>query len=165
MYYEDLMARMIDEQRAGEGGFRWSTVMDSRFIGTVEASVTLALLVPAFRRAGIIAAMVILVLYALFISWHVARGRRDLECGCAGPASGLRMSPRLVYRNLLCASLGGVALLPTVPVPDGPTKGVLSVAVAAFMVASYLCVEQLILNGQNMASRKAVDGTIARLRA
>ena len=82
---------------------------------------------------------------------QIKRGRDDIACGCAGPASILTVSPALVLRNLLCALLAVIAGL--LPELSSPVLSAYSLAggIAAFMVVLYICSDQLIANAQMMA--------------
>ena len=62
-------------------------------------------------RYGSITAAVLLALYTLAISANLLRGRRDIDCGCSGPAIRETLSGWLVIRN---TSLLAIALL-TIP--------------------------------------------------
>jgi uncharacterized membrane protein YphA (DoxX/SURF4 family) len=61
-----------------------------------------------------LAALALLTLYSGALTLNLARGRRDLDCGCMGPASRQLISPALLVRNATLAIgplvlLGGVA--------------------------------------------------------
>lgn len=115
-----------------------------------ELLVVIMLLLPATRSAGLLASAMLLLVYALAMGVQLAEGRRDLKCGCAGPASNATISPALLIRNVLCAAL---ALLAVVSVQDAAVTAagvVLSLALAAFLIAGYLTSEQLITNAQLM---------------
>ena len=66
--------------------------------------------------AGLLAAA-LLGVYAVAIAVNLRRGRRDIDCGCAGPAQRVGLSEWLVGRNAL---LAGAALLTTLPVRARP---------------------------------------------
>src|SRR2546428_13263493 len=51
-----------------------------------ELSVAAMLVTPARGAPGPLAACAILVVYATAIAINLARGRRHIDCGCAGPA-------------------------------------------------------------------------------
>src|SRR5439155_1227195 len=55
----------------------------------VEVAAAGALLVPGARAAGLVSAATLLVVYGAAVAINLARGRRDIDCGCAGPAGGL----------------------------------------------------------------------------
>lgn len=73
---------------------------------------TAALLVsPLARPAGFAAAAGLLSLYSAAIAVNLVRGRRDLDCGCFGPALRVRLGGGLLARNgvLIAAALAGLA--------------------------------------------------------
>jgi len=66
------------------------------------------------RGAGA-AGAALLALYSLAIGVNLARGRRDIDCGCGGPAGRVRLRPALLARN---AVLIGLALAVALPVGE-----------------------------------------------
>jgi hypothetical protein len=83
----------------------------ARAVPATEAAA--ALLLVGRRVPGLVGAAALLAVYALAVGLNVARGRRDLDCGCAGPAARRPISGWLVARN---ASLAAVALVVATPV-------------------------------------------------
>ena len=81
----------------------------------VEAAVAAALVAPALRRPGLVSAATLLLVYAAAIGVNLARGRRDLDCGCAGPAIRRPISGWLVARNVALALVAIAALVPVRP--------------------------------------------------
>lgn len=120
-------------------------------VGVVEIVIALALLPPQTRAAAAIAAAALLAAYALMMAWQLVLGRRDLRCGCAGPASEVLVSPALVVRNLLIAGLALLLALPLEPMALSGAGILLALCMAGFLVALYLGAEQLISNSQHMA--------------
>jgi uncharacterized membrane protein len=78
----------------------------------LELAVGLALLVPVTRAAAAGAGAALLALYAGAIALNLARGRRDLACGCGGPDEARPIAPWMVVRNLALAALLGATLVP-----------------------------------------------------
>jgi Methylamine utilisation protein MauE len=78
-----------------------------------ELTLAAALVAPALRTPALLATAGLLVLYGAAVAVNLARGRRDLDCGCAGPAVRRPISGWMVARNGLLAA---VALAGTVPV-------------------------------------------------
>lgn len=70
----------------------------------VEAAVVAALVVPAAATAGGSGAFSLLAVYTAAIALNLARGKRDVDCGCGSKALSPRLGPGLVARN-------GVALV------------------------------------------------------
>ena len=94
----------------------------------------------ADRRLGLAAAAALLGLYAAAIAINLARGRRHIDCGCAGPAARRPISGWLVARNLALAGLALAALAPVAPRPllwiDGVTVAAATGALAACWAAT-----------------------------
>lgn len=101
------------------------------FVATVESYRLLphALVVPtswalialeALAVAGLVAglkasallAVSLLALYTLAIGVNLARGRRDIDCGCSGPAMRQTLSGWLIARNTGLVALALIALAP-----------------------------------------------------
>jgi hypothetical protein len=64
------------------------------------------------RRAGGLLAAALLAVYGAAIAANLARGRRDLDCGCLGPAGRQPLSGWLVARNAALAAAALALLLP-----------------------------------------------------
>lgn len=77
-------------------------------IVVLEASIVVAACLPASANVAMLAAAVLLTIYASAIGVNLLRGRRDIDCGCTGPARRQLLSGWLVLRNL---SLVGLALI------------------------------------------------------
>lgn len=63
-----------------------------------------------------LASVVVVSLLAVFstaIVWNLARGRRDIDCGCLGGFTGERLSWLLIVRNALLALIVLVPLIST----------------------------------------------------
>ncbi len=62
-----------------------------------------------------VAAVALLLAYAAAMGLNLARGRRDIDCGCGGAAQPLSLG--LIIRNTLLALGAAIALLPSVARP------------------------------------------------
>jgi uncharacterized membrane protein YphA (DoxX/SURF4 family) len=82
----------------------WSPLL-ARAIPIVEICAGLALLIPALQLIALAAVATLLAVYTLAIALNIARGRRDLDCGCAGPGQEQTISGWLLGRNLVLISL------------------------------------------------------------
>ena len=82
-------------------------------IGGVEVSIAAALLVPGtWQGAGLLAATV-LSGYTAAIAINLYRGRRDVDCGCFGPAGRTQtLSEWLIVRNVASIGVAFVAAAP-----------------------------------------------------
>ena len=77
-----------------------------------ELALAVALWLPTARLASALVAGALLALYGLAIALNLARGRRDIDCGCGGPFGRQTLSEGLVLRN---AGLAAAALLVALP--------------------------------------------------
>jgi uncharacterized membrane protein YphA (DoxX/SURF4 family) len=64
-----------------------------------------------------LAAAALLASYTVAIATNLARGRRDIDCGCAGPARRMPLNTGLVVRNAILIVAVGCAAIPTVARP------------------------------------------------
>jgi hypothetical protein len=79
-----------------------------------ELALTVALWTP-LRVEAALGAAALLALYALAIAVNLARGRRDIDCGCGGPLGRQSLSEGLVLRNLLWTAAALACALPEAP--------------------------------------------------
>jgi len=94
----------------------------------VELGIAVGLWMPRVQAAAGIAAAGLLLLYAAAIAVNLLRGRRDIECGCFGPARRRPISAALVVRNII---LAGAALASGLPAEPRPLRWMDAITVAA----------------------------------
>src|ERR1700733_13407668 len=70
------------------------------------------LLAGAARSVAAAAGAALLVTYAAALGVNLARGRRDLTCGCGGPNDRRPIAAWMVWRNLFLAALLAAVCLP-----------------------------------------------------
>jgi hypothetical protein len=87
----------------------------ARALPALELAAGAALLAPPSARAGAGTAAALLGLYAGAIGVNLARGRRHIDCGCAGPGARQALGPGLVARNALLVAAAALAALPAAP--------------------------------------------------
>ena len=76
----------------------------------VEIVAIIALLINSVY--GGLIALLLFAVYTIAISINLIRGRKDIDCGCAGPAVRQTLSGWLVLRNLGFAAIAALTLLP-----------------------------------------------------
>ena len=84
-------------------------------IPVAEIMTGVALLIPATVRLAATAASILLCVYIAAIGINLLRGRRNIDCGCGGPAQKQTLSEWMLARNgllLLLAYIGGCQVLP-----------------------------------------------------
>lgn len=116
------------------------------------------LLLPAVTRPWAAAGGATLLLaYAAAIGINLRRGRRDLDCGCAGPAERRPIAPWMVGRNILLAAALAVAGLPWSARPLAWIDFLTIGGGLAVLVLVYLSLDRLF--GQVMPRTAALRGT------
>lgn len=109
-------------------------------------------LIPAVRTTGLVIMAVLLFIYTAGISINLLRGRRDIDCGCSGPAARHELSGWLVLRNLILLSM---VLLAANPLTQRPMNWLDAVVVLfSVMVASglYMGMNQLLAQAPRLAA-------------
>lgn len=118
----------------------------ARMIPVAELMIAFALLVPAWRVYAALTAAGLMALYAAAIGINLWRGRRDIDCGCAGPDQAQPLRPVLLLRN---SALVGLALLASVSpvVRDlGVFDSFVTVAASAVALLIYAAADGLLAN-------------------
>jgi uncharacterized membrane protein YphA (DoxX/SURF4 family) len=76
----------------------------------LELLAGLALLFPGYAPMGAIVSAGLLLVYGAAMGVNLLRGRRHIDCGCAGPALRQSLSYSLVSRNIVLAGASLVCL-------------------------------------------------------
>jgi hypothetical protein len=84
----------------------------SPVVPLLELTVAAGLLVRGSRAGAAATGGALLATYGAAIAINLARGRRDLACGCGGPNDRRPIAAWMVWRNLGLAVLLGVSALP-----------------------------------------------------
>ena len=117
--------------------------------GVAEMALAVMVLVPGMRSIGALGCSLLLMLYAVLMWRQIQAGRRDMHCGCSGPAAETRIGPELILRNVLVAfPLLAAAFIKTAFIPwVGMTLGLV---LGFFLVLIYLSTDQIIANRQRL---------------
>lgn len=83
----------------------------TKVLPVAEIAVSLSLLLPVYHWAAL-GAVALLVLYSVAITVNLARGRREIDCGCFGPAARVPLSGVLIVRNTMLIAAAALVLLP-----------------------------------------------------
>ncbi|KRV67632.1 MauE/DoxX family redox-associated membrane protein [Pseudomonas citronellolis] len=122
----------------------------ARVLPLVEGAVAFALLVPASRSLAALAAAALLALYAAAIGVNLWRGRRDIDCGCAGPDQAQPLRPVLLARNAVLIALALLASLPPQARELGLFDGFVTLAASAVALLLYVSADGLLANGPRL---------------
>lgn len=115
----------------------------ARAVPVLESATALGLLMPATHRPAALGAMLLLLGYAAAMALNLARGRRDIACGCGGPDERRPIAPFMVGRNCVLAALLGMTLLPwRSRVLQATDWATVAFGIAAATIV-YLCADRL----------------------
>jgi hypothetical protein len=78
----------------------------------LEGALAVGLLHAPTRQPAAIASMALLALYTGAIVVNLARGRRQIDCGCFAASARIALSPWLVARNLVLIGAAGLLVAP-----------------------------------------------------
>jgi uncharacterized membrane protein YphA (DoxX/SURF4 family) len=136
----------------------WSTPM-ARILPLMELGLGLGLLIPLLHSVAALAVCAVLMAYSGAIALNIARGRRDLDCGCAGPGAAQNISAVLLVRNaVLCMLALVVASSPlSQRVQLGIPEILLTLVGAVLCALIYQAINQLLAN-QDKLRRIASHG-------
>lgn len=115
-------------------------------IALLELLTATGLLLPRFQTWAALLAVALLLVYTLAIAVNLLRGRRDLDCGCAGPRSAQGLSSGLLIRNLGLLLAAWYAARP-VPAPQlGLVDSLLLAALVSSGILLYATANTLLAN-------------------
>ena len=124
----------------------------SRVLPLVELGAGIALLIPLSQYAALGIVTALLAGYSTAIALNILRGRRDIDCGCAGPGQVQTLSTWLVGRNILLIMLALSAMTSTGQLLFGWPGWVLALSGAAVAALLYHVFNQLVANN-NLLNR------------
>ena len=75
-------------------------------------AIAIGLLWEPSRRMAMMPAIGVLIVYAFGMAINLARGRRDLDCGCGTARDRRSIAAWMVWRNLFLAAALGIAAFP-----------------------------------------------------
>lgn len=86
-------------------------------LAVLECALVVGLLHVPARQPAAIASMALLTLYTGAIAVNLARGRREIDCGCFISSARVPLSLWLVARNLVLIGAAGLLVAPVRPRP------------------------------------------------
>lgn len=111
-----------------------------------ESACAAGLLFAATRGAAAAALEVLLGVFSGAIAVNLARGRRDIDCGCFGPALRQELGGALLARNLVLIAAAFLLELPVAPRALEPTDFVTIACGAVTLTMMYLSANYAIAN-------------------
>jgi hypothetical protein len=122
-----------------------------------ELLLAACLWLPPLRAASALGAALLLSLYGIAIAINLARGRRDIDCGCGGPLGQQALSEALVLRDALLVGAALAAALPVAPRALGWLDGWTLVAAVGTTVVLYSAANVLLARSGPGPQRSALD--------
>lgn len=117
-----------------------------RVMPLLELLIAFALLVPFSRAIAAVCAAALIALYASAIGINLWRGRRDIDCGCAGPDQAQPLRPVLLARNAVLVALALLASSTPIVRDLGFFDGFVTVAASAVALLIYAAADGLLAN-------------------
>jgi hypothetical protein len=118
----------------------------ARLIPLLELAIAFALLVPLSRGWAAFSAASLIALYAAAIGINLWRGRRDIDCGCAGPDQAQPLRPILLLRNSVLVALALLASVAPIARDMTVFDGFVTLASAAVALLIYAAADGLLAN-------------------
>lgn len=84
----------------------------TRLLPLLEGCIAVGLVFPATRRAAALTAGSLLLLYTVAIAVNLARGRREIDCGCFASSARVPLSAWLLGRNLMLIVAATALVMP-----------------------------------------------------
>ena len=116
------------------------------FVIMLEFCVMAALLFVPLLPVGPLGSAALLTVYGIAIGLNLARGRRNIDCGCFGPHARQQLGGWLVWRNLLLAVISLACSLPVSSRELLWLDNLTTVAAVSVLAGLYLIVVMLIAN-------------------
>jgi len=93
----------------------WLVAPFTWVLPSAEVSVAFGLLLPPTRQAAAVGAAMLLFVYAGAIGVNLARGRREIDCGCFASSARVPLSNWLVARNVILILAAFILVMPVRP--------------------------------------------------
>ena len=93
----------------------WLVAPLTWLLPSAEASIAFGLLWPPTRQLAAVGAAMLLLVYAGAIGVNLARGRREIDCGCFASSARVPLSHWLVARNVILIVAAFILVMPVRP--------------------------------------------------
>jgi Methylamine utilisation protein MauE len=115
-----------------------------------ELALAVGLALPAGPAVFALAAAM-LAFYAAAIGVNLARGRRHIDCGCAGPGARRPISGWLITRNLVLAAAALAGIVPVRPRPLVWIDALTVVGATVVLAALWISLDRLLADAPALA--------------
>jgi hypothetical protein len=121
----------------------------ARLLPLAEAALGVGILLPLTRMSSLVALAALLALYAAAMAINLARGRRDIDCGCGGAVQPLSWG--LVARNSVLVAAALLAARPTLARSMEWTDALTLVLGVLAFYALYVMTDELLRQSSRLA--------------
>lgn len=145
--------RILPERAAG---------LFSRLLPAVEFAVAAGLILPVTRGTAAAVAIILLAVFSAAIVVNLARGRREIDCGCFSSTLKQHLSGGLILRNALLAGLAGLLIWQPVTTGQAQTAlwlvGAAAALLTVFIYTSATYLKRYQLQGVTGRRQTAEEG-------
>jgi hypothetical protein len=127
------------------------------FVPMLELAGAAGMVASATRGAAAALLLSLIAVFSAAIALNLARGRREIDCGCFGSMLRQRLSPWLIARNATLALLVAVAAEPRDARRLLPLDYMTIIATAAALVLLYAAANYLLANAPMIAALRTRD--------
>ncbi len=126
----------------------------ARLLAWGEAALAVALLLPGTGPLPALAAAGLLALYSAAVTWNLARGRAQIDCGCGGAGGERPLGADLVLRNAALAGALLAAALPAAPRTAVWLDVVTALGVAFGLALAHAAFDVALANAARLRTRR-----------
>jgi uncharacterized membrane protein len=90
----------------------WAAAVVGWTVPMLELAGAAGIMLPAWRPAAALCLLSLLTIFTAAVALNLARGRRNIDCGCFGPLMRQQLSGWMIARNAMLAMLVGIAAAP-----------------------------------------------------
>jgi len=150
LYYANLIAQYLNLEAYTDHNIQAKSQLKilAKGIGIIEVTVALALVIPNSRAVAAVLAIVLLLSYLLLMLFQIVQGKKNLDCGCMGPAGQTNISGSLLLRNAIFTVFACLCLTPGNSFFTSAM--VMTIIISLVMILLNLTFEQLIVNAQRL---------------
>jgi uncharacterized membrane protein len=128
----------------------WMVALAAWMIPPVECVAAIGLLLPALRPAACLLIATLLVIFTAAIAINLVRGRREIDCGCFGPAIRQTLSGWLIVRNAILLAAAAAVAMPASIRPLEPIDFVTIAFGAITLMLLYVSMNYLLANAPHL---------------
>ncbi|MDO8432231.1 MAG: MauE/DoxX family redox-associated membrane protein [Candidatus Binatus sp.] len=122
-----------------------------------EIAGAIGLMLPATHRSAAMLLSMLLIVFTASIAINLLRGRRNIDCGCFGPALRQQLSWWLPARNAAMIAMLAIVMLPATERPLAPLDIATIAFAAATLAVLYSAANYLVANAPHLRALEIAD--------